>query len=149
MGMPFVGLDAVRVRDRLSQHLTPAADTQDGPTSSCPRDDRVCEAAGAEPAQIRDRALGPRKNDQIRALQFAGVLDEAHDHVRLVLQRLEVVVVRDAGQTYDRDLYFSVARTTPPAATFERDGVLVGYPQPLYVGEHAEHRDTGAVFEEA
>ncbi len=66
-----------------------------------------------------------------------------------MLERLEVVVVRDPGEAYDRDLDLPLRAPGRGRGVVERHGVFVGDAELADVGEHAEHRHAGPLLEEA
>ena len=99
-------LRALRVRNRFSEHLKAAADSEYGRTAGRKLFDRRLQAGFPQPYQVGNRAFRPRKHDKVRLPQLPYGGNIAQGDVLIALKRRKIREIGDARQSDHRDVDF-------------------------------------------
>ena len=100
-GLRRTALRALRVGQRLAQHLIPAADPQHRRAVGRQLQQGCFQPGLPQPKQVIHCVLGAGQDDEIRCAQLAGILHIPHAQQRMLLQRHEIGKVGDVRQTED------------------------------------------------
>ena len=111
-----IAINAMRVDQRLAQHLQPTTHPQHRPALLRMLRNRRIQSLRAQPSQVSTGVLGTRQDDPIRRLearQFRRATDPLQAQARNVLERLKLVQITDAriGHHRHRHVYSPLGHT--------------------------------------
>ena len=92
-----VAVNAMRVDQRLAQHLQATAKAQHRPPLRGMAGNGRVQPLRAQPGQVATGVFGARQNDPVRRGHVGWAAGPDQAHARHVFQRLELVQVADAG----------------------------------------------------
>src|SRR5215469_9548196 len=129
IGCTQPGFHALGVFDPFTEHLASAADAERQATSLRSLPHRAVKAEATQPGEVTHGVFGARDDYQVGASNSLLALNVAHHDARFVFERREIVIVRNARQTDDRNLQVVWVLRRCRSSVLQPYRVFLGYAQ--------------------